>query len=202
MGRIFNNKYSYVIYFRFLILFTIGGLTGIALASSTLDIALHDTYFVVGHFHYVLSMGAVFSVFAGFYYWFSFFRHGSYSELLGQIHFWLTFVGANLTFFPMHFMGLAGMPRRIPNYPEIYLSWNIVSTIGAFISLFGLLFFILLIVDSMYPQFAFKMFDWAYLIKNGEEEEINVSWLYVKPPIRRPKFPVKRTVKYTHNHVY
>ena len=186
----------------FLILFTLGGLTGVALASSTLDIALHDTYFVVGHFHYVLSMGAVFSVFGGFYYWFQYFRHAAYSELLGQTHFWLTFIGANLTFFPMHFLGLSGMPRRIPNYPEIYLNWNIVSTLGAFISIFGLVIFIIVIVDSIYPQYGLKLFDQGYLLKEGEEEEINVSWLYVGYPVRRPKYLVKRSAKYVHQHQY
>jgi heme/copper-type cytochrome/quinol oxidase subunit 1 len=191
----------------FLVLFTIGGLTGVALASSTLDIALHDTYFVVGHFHYVLSMGAVFSVFAGFYYWFQYFRHGAYLELFGQIHFWLTFAGANITFFPMHFLGLAGMPRRIPNYPEIYFAWNIVSTMGAIISLFGLLFFALLIIDTIIPQTALKIFDKGYLIKEGEEEDHTVVWFYEKDKVpfygrRRPKWPVKRTVNYIHQHEY
>ena len=126
----------------FIFLFTVGGVTGVVLANAGIDVALHDTYYVVAHFHYVLSLGAVFAIFAGFYYWISKMCGRQYPEKLAQLQFWLMFIGVNLTFFPMHFLGLAGMPRRIPDYPDAYAGWNMVATYGSYISALSVVLFL------------------------------------------------------------
>ncbi|AFK54651.1 cytochrome c oxidase, subunit I [Tistrella mobilis KA081020-065] len=133
----------------FIFLFTVGGVTGVVLSNAGVDTVLHDTYYVVAHFHYVLSLGALFAIFAGFYYWIGKMSGRQYPETLGKIHFWLTFIGVNLTFFPMHFLGLAGMPRRIPDYPDVYAGWNHVASMGAYISGFAALFFIFVVFRTL-----------------------------------------------------
>lgn len=133
----------------FLVVFTLGGLTGIVLANGPLDTMMHDTYYVVGHFHYVLSMGSMFAIFAGIYYWIGKMSGRQYPEILGKIHFWLTFVGVNVLFFPMHFLGLSGMPRRIPDYPDAFGNWNYISTIGSYISFAGAIFFVFTMIYTL-----------------------------------------------------
>lgn len=132
----------------FIFLFTVGGVTGVVLANAGMDIALHNTYYVIGHFHYVLSLGAVFGIFAGFYYWFPKMSGYMYNSGWARLHFWVTFIGVNLTFFPMHFLGLAGMPRRYIDYPDAFAGWNMVSSIGAYMAGVGALIFFYVVFEA------------------------------------------------------
>jgi cytochrome c oxidase subunit 1 len=133
----------------FIFLFTVGGVTGVVLANAGVDLVLHDTYYVVAHFHYVLSLGAVFSIFAGIYYWIGKMSGRQYPEWAGRLHFWTTFVGVNITFFPQHFSGLAGMPRRYIDYADALAGWNYVSSIGAFISFGSTIFFVFMLIYTL-----------------------------------------------------
>ena len=151
----------------FVILFTIGGLTGVVLANCGIDIVLHDTYYVVAHFHYVLSLGAVFALFGGFYYWVEKIAGYQFNENFGISHFISMFIGVNVTFFPMHFLGLAGMPRRISDYNEAYWTFNWVATIGSFVSLISMFYFIYIIFDMLYSKIL-RVFN--------EEDDENVFW--------------------------
>lgn len=147
-GSNIQYKTSMLFALGFLFLFTVGGLTGVVLSNAGLDIALHDTYYVVAHFHYVLSMGAVFAIFSGFYFWFEKMWGIQYSEFLGKLHFTLFFIGVNITFFPMHFMGLAGMPRRISDYHEAFAGWNKLASMGSMISVVATLVFLVLLLHA------------------------------------------------------
>lgn len=159
----------------FIFMFTVGGVTGVVLANGGIDDNLHDTYYVVAHFHYVLSLGAVFSIFAGFYYWFPKMSGRHYSELLGQLHFWIFFIGVNILFFPMHFLGNQSMPRRYPDYPEQFAYWNEIASLGYVIMAVGVVIF-------------FVNIAWAFI--GGRKAEDNywgegattLEWTLSSPP--------------------
>ncbi|MDT8760424.1 cytochrome c oxidase subunit I [Sphingomonas psychrotolerans] len=159
----------------FIFMFTVGGVTGVVLANGGVDDYMQDTYYVVAHFHYVLSLGAVFSLFAGFYYWFPKITGRMYSELLGQLHFWVFFVGVNVLFFPMHFLGLQGMPRRYPDYPNAYEHWNTVATYGYMIMAAGVAIFFVNIAWSLFAGRKAEGNPWG-------EGATTLEWTLSSPP--------------------
>jgi len=159
----------------FIFMFTVGGVTGVVLANAGIDTVMHDTYYVVAHFHYVLSLGAVFSLFAGWYYWYGKMWGRPYNELLGQAHFWFFFVGVNVLFFPMHFLGLDGMQRRVPDYAEPYAHWNDYATYGYLIMAVGMAFFFLNILLSFFSGKRAPANPWG-------EGATTLEWTLSSPP--------------------
>ncbi len=159
----------------FIFMFTVGGVTGVVLANGGIDDNLHDTYYVVAHFHYVLSLGAVFSIFAGFYYWFPKMSGRHYSELLGQLHFWTFFIGVNILFFPMHFLGNQSMPRRYPDYPEQFAYWNEIASLGYVVMAVGVLIFFVNIAWAMVAGRKAEANYWG-------EGATTLEWTLSSPP--------------------
>ncbi|MFC5386238.1 cytochrome c oxidase subunit I [Aquamicrobium segne] len=159
----------------FVLLFTIGGVTGVQIANPGVDRLMHDTYYVVAHFHYVLSLGAAFAIFAGFYYWFPKMSGYMMSETLGRLHFWLMFIGVNLVFFPQHFLGLSGMPRRYADYPDAMAGWNFVSSIGSYISAVGLLVFFIAVAEAFARKRKAGANPWG-------EGATTLEWTLSSPP--------------------
>ncbi len=159
----------------FIFLFTVGGVTGVVLANAGVDRSLHDTYYVVAHFHYTMSLGATFAIFAGWYYWFPKIFGYMYSQGIAKLHFWVTFVGVNLVFFPQHFLGLAGMPRRYIDYPEVFAGWNQVSSIGSYISAVGVLIFIYGVINAFSKKVKAADSPWG-------EGATTLEWTLSSPP--------------------
>jgi cytochrome c oxidase subunit 1 len=173
----------------FIVLFTIGGLSGIVVANASLDVAFHDTYYVVAHFHYVLSMGAVFALFAGWYFWIPKILGLSYDQFAAKVHFWVLFIGVNLTFFPQHFLGLQGMPRRISDYPDAFYGWNLISSIGSIISVVATWYFLTIIYKQLTEGKAVSRYPWltpqlfsdtfqVYFTRNNS----SLEWCLSSPP--------------------
>jgi cytochrome c oxidase subunit 1 len=159
----------------FVFVFTLGGVTGVMLANAGFDYVVQDTYFVVAHFHYVLSLGAVFAIFAGWYYWFPKMSGYMYNETIGKLHFWVTFIGVNLLFFPQHFLGLAGMPRRYADYPDAFAGWNFVSSIGSYISGIGVLIFLYGVWEAFAKKRAAGANPWGV-------GATTLEWMLPSPP--------------------
>lgn len=173
----------------FVVLFTIGGLSGVVLANASLDIAFHDTYYVVAHFHYVLSMGAVFALFSGWYFWIPKILGLSYNHFAAKVHFWIMFIGVNLTFFPQHFLGLQGMPRRISDYPDAFYGWNLISSIGSIVSVVATWYFLTIVYKqltegeavSRYPWLTPQMFSDTFQVLFTRNNN-SLEWCLNSPP--------------------
>jgi len=173
----------------FVFLFTTGGVTGVVLANASLDIAFHDTYYVVAHFHYVLSMGAVFSLFSGWYFWIPKILGVGYNERLAKVHFWILFIGVNMTFFPQHFLGLQGMPRRISDYPDAFAGWNLVSSFGSLISIISTILFLHILYNQLVAGTSVSRYPWLtpqfytdYLQSLLIRSSSSLEWALNSPP--------------------
>jgi len=159
----------------FIFLFTVGGVTGVVLANAGVDRSLHDTYYVVAHFHYVLSLGAVFAIFAGWYFWIPKISGYMYNSFLAKTHFWVTFVGVNLIFFPQHFLGLAGMPRRYVDYPDAFAGWNAISSYGAYMMIAGTGVFLFCVLEMFMKKRVAGDNPWG-------EGATTLEWTLSSPP--------------------
>jgi cytochrome c oxidase subunit 1 len=159
----------------FIFVFTVGGVTGVVLSNSGIDTALHDTYYVVAHFHYTMSLGAVFSIFAGFYYWVPKISGYRYNGFLAGLHFWLTFFGINIVFFPQHFLGLQGMPRRYVDYPAPFEHWNTISTYGYMIAAAGVVVFLVTVAEMFIARRKAGANPWG-------EGATTLEWTLSSPP--------------------
>ena len=177
----------------FILLFTIGGVTGVVLAGAGIDHTLHDTYYVIAHFHYVLSLGSAFAIFAAIYYWFPKMTGYLYNERLAKLHFWVMFIGVNIVFFPQHFLGLAGMPRRYADYPDAFAFWNLVSSIGAYISTAGVLLFLVTMAEAFIRKRPAPANPWG-------DGAMTLEWTLSSPPPHHsfetlPRFDVREDEK-------
>jgi cytochrome c oxidase subunit 1 len=188
-GGIVHLTPSMLFALGFVVMFTIGGLSGVVLANASLDIAFHDTYYVVAHFHYVLSLGAVFALFSAWYYWVPKITGLNYNLLLGKVHFMLLFIGVNVTFFPQHFLGLQGMPRRISDYPDAFAGWNLISSFGSLVSVVATVLFLHIIyiqliegnVASRYPWLLPEFYSDIFQILFSRNY-ISLEWSLHSPP--------------------
>ncbi|MCX8509077.1 MAG: cytochrome c oxidase subunit I [Rhodobacteraceae bacterium] len=182
--------------FGFLFLFTVGGVTGVVLSQAPVDRVYHDTYYVVAHFHYVMSLGAVFAIFAGIYFWMGKMSGRQYPEWAGKLHFWMMFIGANLTFFPQHFLGRQGMPRRYIDYPEAFAYWNKLSSYGAFLSFASFVFFLVVIFYSLF-------FGKKITVKNYWNEYADtLEWTLPCPPPEHTFEQLPKQSDWDHSHAH